>query len=341
MESFDEEKLKESVENNLGLNLDWSRIDEGVNTVYEAKSIDSKENFVVKVHTNLKTGKDSYSSLEVQKSRFKAEAEIYNLLENIEGVPSPKIAYKDFSEIEVSSLFYVMEKIKGEKGEKTIKKLNNDKIESILFEYGKILGKIHRETVFDDYGLILYNENKLNTKNKENNWKVSFKSMIRSIDDIIEKKWNEKPSLDISNVLEKAEIVPENRESVLIHSDNRWENLIIKDDSIEGFLDWSFTRKGEPYYDLVRAEYLLIDYNFESRRIERSDFRKSLKEGYQEEYSLPDIEDIDELRSLYRYTTILWILGGIPNWGSDMEENNREKRKKKLLDELENEKFWV
>lgn len=333
MGSIDQE-LKREVENALDQKFEWTEIQEGLNDIY--RIVSGQNEYILKVHTNKHHSSVSYRKN--QKARFRAESKLYQLVSNIEKGASPEIIYEDFTEENYEHGFYVMQKLEGENLEDAVEKISEDQLKQIIYQYGQILGRIHSETNFQNYGLILSRDSELGMLESSENWRSSFEGMLENLEELIVDRWDEKPEIFVSKVREKLDIVPENPGAVLLHSDNRLENVLVKEDRITGFLDWSFCRAGHEMYDLIRAEYLLIDYDLDHLDEKlREELKEKLLEGYREENNLSN-EYFGELRSLYRYMTVLWIIAGFPNWSSDWDEERRlefaEDLKRRLSEEL-------
>lgn len=333
MGSIDQE-LREEVENALDQEFEWMEIQEGLNDIY--RIVSEQNEYVLKVHTNKHHSSVSYRKN--QKARFRAESKLYQLVSAIENVASPEIIYEDFSEKQYEHGFYIMQKLDGENLEDVANKVSEDQLKHIIYQYGQILGRIHRETSFQEYGLILSRESKLEMLKSSDNWRDSFGDMLENLEELIEERWDEKPDLHLSEIRKGLDVVPEKPGAVLLHSDNRLENILVKDSEITGFLDWSFCRAGHGMYDLVRAEYLLIDYDLDHLDDNlREKLREKLLEGYREQNSLSE-DYFGGLRSLYRYMTVLWIIAGFPNWSSDWDQDRRaefaDDLKRRLRQEL-------
>ena len=194
-----------------------------------------------------------------------------------------------------------------------------------------MLGEIHSSIELDSYGLVIENDG-LNYLEEGDNWRESFRKVIENMRDITEERWESPPELDI-NTGKLIEELPQKPTPRLIHSDNRLENVLIREGGIAGF-----TRSGDAMYDLARAEYMLIDYDLKlaGRTEEKLDrFREALLEGYREENT---VEGYESRRQVYRFITVLWIVAGFPKWSSDWSEERREEFRQELLERLEKEK---
>lgn len=330
-----EEDIRDEVEKVLGEDLRFRELEEGLNTIYLVKK--DTEDYILKLHTNKDEGfSEGYK--DDQKARFRAEARIYKAVNSNTDVPSPDIIHTDFSEEEVDHQFYIMERMEGRNLEAVKNELEAGQLSELMYSYGQLLGEIHDNVELDGYGLVIEERGGFGYLEEGENWPSAFEKFLDNMKDIIDSRWEEPPEIELESVEKHIEELPEDPKPVLIHSDNRLENVLVEDGDITGFLDWSFTRSGHALYDLARAEYLLIDYDLELAEFSEEtleDARESLLEGYSENYGR---ENYGEYRDLYRYVTVLWIIAGFPNWSSDWDKERRESFRQELLDRLEKEK---
>ncbi len=304
-----ERKLQSEIESILGREFHWGEIKEGLNTIYELDS--GSEKFILKIHTNEN----------MDKERFNAEPEIYELIGERTDVSTPDIIYSDFSEDQFPA-FYIMEKVEGENAADVIEFLSAEALENLFYNYGRYLAEIHENTSFKEHGLIFENKG-LGTEKGFERWEDSFRDLIKENTECVKKSWNR--PLEFYEDVEKLVNYLPDVEPVILHHDNRLENLILEEGEINGFLDWSFTRAGHSEYDLVIAEYLLIDWDLSFRDIEKTEtLRKKLFEGYSEIKDLERDDDFEVRRLIYRYSIVLWLMAGLSNWGPENPERYNE-----------------
>lgn len=324
MSELDLETLKEDVESKINGSYDWKLIEEGLNTIYKLESED--EEYILKVHTN----EDN------EVGWFRAEPEIYELIAENTDVPSPEIIYKNFSEENYENSFYVMRKLSGKNPDKLKQDLSDERLGNLMYQYGKILGKIHDiPTSFEQYGMLSAEDGELQITDDAEKWTWSLKETINSWADIVEDKWSDPVEIEIPEA-EIRERIPEEPEPVLNHSDNRLDNLLVEGDDITGFIDWSHPRIGHGEYDLARAEYLLIDWDLHFKDDEtKESLRNSLYEGYRQNNSID--EGYDERREVYRFATTAWLAAGFANWGSQFDEETHAKMRESIIERIEEE----
>lgn len=319
--------LKNLVHNELDQEFEWEELEKGLNTLYLLTGEDRE--LVLKERTNE----------ENKIEWFKAEPLIYDRFQNQELFPSPKIIYRDLSQENWSNCFYIMEKLEGENPDECKKEYSISQLESILFQYGEILGKVHNEKFnFKTYGLISGDSEQLETVEDAEKWTWSIEGAVEAWQTIIRDKWENPPELEDLKREIIRDRIPDRPENVLIHSDNRLDNLLVKNGRISGFLDWSHPRTGHKEYDLVRAEYLLIDWDLEHlERMQKEKLRDSLYSGYQETNSFKE-KDFESRRKFYRYVTVHWMMAGFANWGSEWPEDEKQEMREKLIRRFDREK---
>jgi aminoglycoside phosphotransferase (APT) family kinase protein len=323
--------MRESTQNQISSELngdfDYSKIDEGLNTLYRVNF--GKENMILKIHTNQ----------EVDHNYFRAEPILYQLLREKSSVQVPEIILKNFSSAKSGRDFYLMEEIDGINAANAKDDLNFSSLEKIINNYGRVLGSLHNfDHDMNAYGDIIYSNGDLKVEGSDS-WLESQREKVEAWINKIERKWDEPPEIGFPSA-KISQLIPENPEKTLMHVDNRMDNIIIEDNQIKGFIDWEGARIGHSYYDLARAEYLLIDWDlYEISESEKESLRQRLYDGYRE------TNEIDSsyfgVRDLYRYMTAIWVAAGFPNWGSDFDEETYEFMRSRILKKIKEENKWA
>ncbi|MBC5793182.1 MAG: phosphotransferase [Nanohaloarchaea archaeon] len=317
-----EQAIKDKIESALEESFEWTKIEKGLNSVYRIYS--GKKKFIVKVHTN--------ENLESE--NFKAEPLIYDAIQEKTDVPSPKVIHESLDDEEFS--FYVMELIEGENPGPRRKNLEMETLEDLIFEYGKILGEIHREIGFESYGELEGSTDGPTVRDSSENWRDELSEIFHVYRDIVEDEWDNPPKMEIPDNLG---CIPERPKPSLIHVDNRLDNLLVEDNRITGFIDWSFTRTGHNEYDLIRAEYLLIDYDLRFlSETKKERLKESLFGGYREEIDLDKDSGFKARRQLYRYAPVFWLAAGFQSWGQDLEKDAYQEMLQLIIESLKEEK---
>lgn len=298
---------------------EWNEIEEGLNTIYVLKT--SKREFILKVRTNERN----------ELGWFRAEPLIYQKLESLEDVPSPEIVYSDVSQESCENAFFIMEKLEGVNPAGFKKEINLETLERIVNALGRFLGRIHDSLEFDAYGMLKGKNGELRSEDDVKKWTWHIEGSLKELESHIEEGWEEDLDLEFPSKKEIGEVLPEKPGPKLLHLDNRLDNLLIQDGCITAFLDWSHPEAGHNEYDLVRAEYLLIDYDLDFLSGEKKQvLRNSLYEGYEEVKGI-DKEGFEDRRNLYRRITVVWLLAGFPNWKTKLEPEERMEMKDYLL----------
>lgn len=319
--------LRKEVESELGEHLSFTELDKGLNTIYKVS--EGEESFIVKIHTNP----------ENKIGWFKAEPRIYDLVSKNSEIPSPEVLYTDFSEEKYDNAFYIMEEMPGQNPDKIKDELQQSDLEQILKRYGKMLGRIHEITQFDSYGLLVSESGELAVDESADKWPWSFEGTMNSWKSRIEEGWKNPPEIKMLDKDEINRFLPDDPGSALAHSDNRLDNLLIEGSEITAFLDWSHPRAGSAEYDLVRAEYLLIDWDlsFREGELNQKVLRKKLYQGYTSETDFEKDEEFADRRQLYRYAVTFWLAAGFANWGQSLEDQDHKKMRKNIIQRIKAE----
>lgn len=319
------DKIKEKVEKQIG-GFKSKEAEKGLNTIYILKS--EKEDYILKIHTNP----------ENKIEWFKAEPEIYKTISREIDIPSPDIVYENLNEDEFENAFYLMEKMEGQNPQQTKKDLEQQDLEQILHQFGQILGEIHKIQLTEEYGIQGYEKGKFRPPEPSEQWNWAMEGAIASWKSIINEKWDNSPEIKHDEDMIK-EILPDKPAPVLVHSDNRFDNLLIQNTEITAFLDWSHPWSGHRLYDLARAEYLLTEWDLESwpQQTNTETLQEKLREGYKQKKQLPESWQESDQRQIYRYATTLWLAAGFANWGSNLEEKEHTKLRNSIIKRIKEE----
>ncbi|MFB6099902.1 MAG: phosphotransferase family protein [Candidatus Nanohalobium sp.] len=320
------EELRESLESELGQEFDWQELEKGLNTIYLLSS--EGEEYVLKVHTNPKN----------KVPWFRAEPRIYEKVSDETDIPSPEIVYKDLSGESYRDLFYVMEKLDGENPQNIRGELGQEELEEVIHRFGRILGEVHKVQITDEYGIIGYSGGVFGPPDSAEQWNWALEGSMSSWKEITEDEWGDPPEIEFDSGKVK-ERLPEKPESVLLHSDNRLDNLLVDGDNITGFLDWSHPWSGHRIYDLVKTEYLLIgrDLGEWDRDLDLEKLKEEFYSAYRDETGFERGEEFEELRQIYRYAVTLELAAGFANWGSKLDEKEHDSTREEIIDRLEAE----
>lgn len=313
----------DQVKNHIGEVEKVEEVEEGLNSIYQIKA---SEEYILKVHSNPR------NDLEW----FRAEPLIYSRLEDVD-FPSPEIVYKELDEEMHENAFFLMEEMPGVNPAGFKEEIDFKALKRIVNHFGRFLAKIHREVKMSDYGMLGGFDGEIQGIKNPEKWTLAVIGSMEELENLIDEGWEEELELDFPSEEEIREVLPSRPEPVLLHLDNRFDNLLVEDDEITAFLDWSHPEAGHYEYDLVRAEYLLIDMDLDFlSEGKRKKLRNSLYTGYRQIRPLEE-KGFEERRKIYRKITLMWVLGGFPNWKSKLGQKERKQKKKYLMDKAERE----
>lgn len=318
-------ELRQEVQNQLDQDFAWQRLEDGLNSVYELSSGDTE--YVLKERTNPKT----------KIEWFRAEPRIYEAINKI-NVPSPEIIYQDFSTASYENVFYVMEKMPGSNPQQMKDDLGQEEFEEIIFQYGRMLGRLHKINLGDKYGIQGFEDGEFVSSEPNEKWSESIEEAMSSWQSTIRDEWNNPPEISYNSEKVK-EVVPDKPKPVLVHDDNRLDNILLTGTDTTGFIDWSTSWAGHDQYDLLRAKYLLIEYDlrFWGKEFNERELEEKLYEGYKQEADLKIDENYRRNERVYRYASALWLASGFVNWGENLGTEEHDDMKQELTTRLKQE----
>lgn len=321
-------EIKKQIQAELGNKISYTKLDSGLNTIYNVKT--PNKEYILKIHTN------PQNKIEW----FRAEPKIYKLIKENTDIPSPKIIHTNTSNTETENIYYLMQKIEGKNAEEVKHQITQKQLSSILFQTGKILGKIHKKFELNEYGILGYQENELKPVEGSKKWNYTIEGTITSWKEQIKEEWEKPPEITHKKT-KIIENLPEHPKPVLTHSDNRYDNLIIKSGKINGFIDWSHSWSSHKLYDLARAEYLMTNWALRTtdKNHNTENLQNQLRKGYKQNNSIPENWQNSNTRKIYRHATTIWLAAGFTNWGEKFPEDKHEKYRKSILRRLEKEKI--
>ena len=319
-------ELKEEVEAELGESFEWKKLDKGLNDIYKLSSYDSV--YILKVHTNPKN----------KIPWFKAEPRIYDKISEETDIPSPKVIYKDLSCEDYQDMFYIMESMEGENLQNIREELNQEELGEILHQFGIMLGKTHELQITDHYGIIGFEDGVFGSPDSAEQWNWAMEGSMSAWKEITTDEWEEPTEIefDPEKVNEK---LPRKPKSVLLHSDNRLDNLLVDESTITGFLDWSHPWSGHKVYDLIKTEYLLIERDLGEwdKELDTEKLKEKFYSGYKREAG-DQREDLnEEIKQIYRYAITLELSAGFANWGSKLDDKEHEEMREDIIESIKEE----
>lgn len=317
--------LEQLIQRELGEEFEWKKLEKGLNTIYLLSS--EKNQYILKIHTNP----------ENKLEWFRAEPRIYERIAKETNIPSPEIVYKDLSEEEHHNAFYVMEKLGGENPQKIKEELGKDEIENLVAQYGRILGKIHEIQISEEYGVTGFENGSFGAEDSAEQWNWALEGAMSAWQDRMEEEWEDPPELEF-NPEKIKQIIPDKPEPVLIHSDNRLDNLLFREGGITGFLDWSHPWSAPREYDLIKTEVFLIERDLGDQELSEERLKDLFYEAYRDETGRDEIEVSEDVRRVYRYSIALELAAGFANWGQYLDEKEYRETRQKIVERIEQEK---
>jgi aminoglycoside phosphotransferase (APT) family kinase protein len=319
--------LRKQIESETGEEFEYKKLEQGLNTIYQLSA--RTQDYILKIHTNP----------ENKIQWFKAEPRIYEKIYHELDIPSPKVIYKDLDPESFENAFYLMQKLEGKNPKQISDNLNTQDITAIVEQYGKILGKIHKLKISEEYGIIGYEDGEYGPPDSAKQWNWALEGSMSAWKDKIEEKWENPPKIKFKSEKVKHK-VPSKPEPVLTHSDNRLDNLLIKNNKITGFLDWSHPWSAHRVYDLVKTEYYLIEQDIGNleKETDKEKLKQVLYQAYREETCFQKSEQFQQIRKIYRYATALEKAAGFTNWGPKLDEQEHEEMRQKIVESLKREK---
>jgi len=293
------------------------KIDEGLNEIFRAKY--NSRDVVVKLHTE-KRDENFFHDY---------EALALNEIRNRTDIPAPEILF--FSEQESPS-YFIMEEIEGLNGREIIDNTSFKEKKKLVNRFGEHLNKLHSSISFEEFGYLRRKGNSIHNWKKFRSWREMLLDHLRSdINSLADSRFEKFQEDAVKFIESRKDLLDREFNPVLIHDDNRYSNLICREGKIQAFLDWATGYNGEAGYDLVKAEFLLIDYELGSLSHEKKEeLRDELYRGYGS-----DMRRDKQLRQLYLLASTVWAMKGYQNWSERLSEAERETVRQRLSREME------
>jgi len=226
--------------------------------------------------------------------------------------------------------FIIVEKIPGLSGEQNISPEKTRKA-------GKDLAKIHNYTEFEKEGWINFDGGK-DLENKLENIRVEAfedQSLKQKKLTVLEEKIERLDYEGLEELAEKVkafvethgEMFPEDFDAVLVHNDFTPDNVIYRDETISGIIDFDYAYSGLDVRNLVKSAngFWMHDPN-------SWDVREEFYEGYREERDLP--ENFRELEAFFRVETLVHLISGMIKL-DELSKDEKDFYTEKIFEELE------
>jgi aminoglycoside phosphotransferase (APT) family kinase protein len=260
-----------------------------------------------------------------REDRFQVEGPVNKFLSSNTYVPVPNVVDFDNSKQDFNFMYFISEFEDGENictyeamsGPK-FKYLSVERKKRVLESAGEVLGMLHNQTSFKDFGFLKSRNQEIAFRTK-GGWKDVFKKII------IEKQMNNFPErfCDLKDLIrgfleENLSLLEDLGSPCLIHQDYRWPNIKVKGSSVSTVFDWERALAGHPEYDLAKAEESLIQ--LKSDRLYQK-YRESFLKGYKKRNCLePGWDRRVMFYKALRPVEAMWTFEG---WTDGMSEEKR------------------
>jgi len=266
------------------------------------------------------------------------EATLYRYLSRETAIPVPSVVAADFAPDSFPP-WVLMEKLRGENYEGKADRLPPDVLDAIISDAGRYLGELDAGAQFGSFGEFEVKRERLTSDGSYHTWADQFEAFVAErIEGASEGQFSgllpEVRDVFVSHrhLLETVEM------PVLVHDDYRIGNMLVDVDDpnspVTAILDWERAMPGHYEYDLVRAEYMLIDQQFDDKQVcER--LRDALYDSYRGSFDFTRSEAFERRRDIYRAATILLLMWAFPVIWGDYPESRKTRESELLVDHLE------
>jgi aminoglycoside phosphotransferase (APT) family kinase protein len=225
-----------------------------------------------------------------QRERMSVEPVI---LENIDiEASTPKL--KDYGHIN-GYIYRIFEFVEGislsNEQEEGFEDLNHNEQVKRIKQIGKALAEVHESKAFEGYGNIETLDGEI-IGASSSEWSEGLKDIQYFWHHYVGGEPFEEIKEDVENYYsEKEHVLNEVEESVLIHQELGFHNLLFQENSVT-VVDWESAGAGDPLLDVIITEVILFWFQ---------DLEDDLREQFRESYqSVRKIEFDDELIEVYR-----------------------------------------
>ena len=312
------EPVHEAVEKTFGKSPESvERIEEGL--IHETFSVDFKgEEFIVQFSSK---DEENHSALEQC-------LKMYELLQGT--VPVPGTVTKKIQEID-GRKFTVVKNIDGASGEQNISPQKTR-------EAGRKLAKIHDFKKFENEGWIKFNGGKNPQNLLENLEIIEFREeslkrkklseLEEKIETFSEEGLEELAEETRKFIEEYGELFPEEYTPVLVHDDFTPDNIIYREETISGIIDFDYAYSGLDVRNIVKSANAFWMHDPGAER----DIRQNFYEGYSEGRPLP--EEFEKLEKFFRVETLVHLIGSMIEL-DELESDELDFYREEILNELE------
>jgi aminoglycoside phosphotransferase (APT) family kinase protein len=259
---------------------------------------------------------------ESYEERFSKEEKLLEMINEATDIPTHSILKSDLSKEKIPYLFYISREIDGYDPIDRFKWLPREEKKDIVYQAGKYLGKLHRETSFSKSGELREEDGEIRTEGLS--WKDYLGNWTEKYAGDFEGTPFEGFEQDALDFFEKHSELAENGDNVCLHFDVTPDNIIVNDSGIEALIDWEKAISGRPEWDLGYARIQMIYRWFDTEEIQR-ELEEELFNGYFEENELAD-----GWRKRLVYFNTIWNLKPIANFEKHFEDATEQEKKEEI-----------
>lgn len=294
-----------------------SRIETGLNTLWRVTF--EGQDAVLKIHTE-KAGDESFFH------NYEG-----NIMKRISGETDLKIPEVLLISEQDNPSYMITEFVEGIHGDEVRDTLEFGDQKELMYELGDQLSELHENVSFYRFAYLRKNGKEINAWRTFDSWKHLFLEHVELDLSDLENTRFERYQGKIRGLIDSnIDELDREFEPVAIHDDNRHDNLIW-DRELKAVIDWATGFNGTAGFDIVKAEFLMIDYDL--MRLEKNrknELRDELYSGYG-----TDFRNKNDLWTLYTVSNILWTMKGFSNWAENYRKKYRREIGKNLGNKLE------
>lgn len=250
-----------------------------------------------------------WSGLPDYEHGFPIDGPVLRFLSGKDFLPTPEVFFFDNSEEEFDFKYLIAERIEGEN-----MYVHWDLIDlSLVEEAGRKLARLHDSTGFEDHGKLGYRSGGEELfVDKSENWPEMFSGILEKLADNLEDTRFSNYSEEVLKLFEENKnILRDDPPAKLVHQEYSPRNIMYRDNSVAGVLDWERAVSADPEYDLFNAErHFTAKTNLMEGTSQTADeIQKAFRRGYRE---IRDLEDgWQQRRKLYHLVyvvQVMWVL---------------------------------
>jgi len=216
---------------------------------------------------------------------------------------APGLIDYNFSKEEYGVRYLFIEKIPGN----DMNALSDEqRFLNLVEQSGELLEKLQSLASFKSPGKLYEYNSKLNVHSFD--WPEMYKSLIHTYTThMIDRKYDY-ARRDIENIVEENQNALESDEFTLVHQEFGPRNIISRQNSVTGIVDWERTISGDPKFDLINTRERMVQ---KARQLDIQKPREKVKSALYKGLSKRIFDDIsqekDDLYRLAYISQLMWV----------------------------------